>query len=84
MGSYQRLIYESLGVKLSESVYIQKHERIDMEEKFKIVLSWSASNHEVKEYQAVVSDHCRIINPHSRMMPDLIAAAAEADGIIGA
>ena len=55
-----------------------------MKEKFKIVLSWSASNHEVKEYQAVVSDHCRIINPQSQMMPDLIAAAAEADGIIGA
>lgn len=55
-----------------------------MGEKFKIALAWPANEQALETYGQVLSDQCRILNPQSRDLSDLIAVAAPADAIMGA
>ena len=55
-----------------------------MAQDFRIALTWPADRHQLKEYQAHVSPHCKIAGPKGSAMEDLIEVAAEADAIMGA
>lgn len=55
-----------------------------MKKTFKIALAWHASAQELQLYSTFISNHCRLLNPGSNAIEDLLTVAEAADAIVGA